>query len=173
MPRLRIGNRLSHLPIVAVAVLLAVGASLILGVVVIRNRGLQAESSAFVNHVVADFANGWDTERLRKQSTPTLRARLNPQILRAMAAEAAVLGPFGADLGVTIKTRIPFFAGFGGIASTSYVARARYLNGLATFHIEVLQYDGRWMIEHFRADAALLGPPGPDFVRTLSFGAQP
>lgn len=168
MPGTKIGGQLSRLMLVAVA--LAVVAGVVwLGIGLHKRSVLQTESKSFADSAALAIASTWNKNQLLERATPKLRSSLKPADLRGFSMEAGILGPFGAYLGAKDQMRVSYGAAFGGPVSASYVATARYLNGLAKLHIGLVKRDGRWMIDAFKVDDIVLGPPGPSLIHNLFF----
>jgi len=52
------------------------------------------------------------------------------------------------------QATMSYFSGSGSTVSATYLAKARFQNGNATFRLLLLNRDGRWMIHNFRVDPA-------------------
>lgn len=158
----------------AVGALLFLAAAVICaGVVFGRTVLLRQQSRAFVDGTVTTLASTWDVDHLLQDATPNARSDLKPKDLTALAGGGELLGPFGAYLGATETVPVSFRAALGGPASASYVAKARYVDGLATFRIGVVKQNGRWMINAFQANIDFLGDPDNDIKEYLLPSSPP
>jgi hypothetical protein len=138
----------------AFALTIVVAAGIGIGVLIYQGRGLDAESRAFVDAAVPAIAAGWSKDQLLERATPELRANAKPSELRALFDALARLGPLIEYQGATGEARMSYMIGSGSTVSASYIAKARFQNGTATFRIVALRRDGHWMIHNFHADAA-------------------
>ena len=154
----------------ALVLLMAVAGIVSGGVGFCMRLALQAQSKAFVDGTMPTIVETWNIHQLLQHATPNVRDGLKPAVLTVLALQAEAIGPFSAYLGSTRDTSLPLFVGYGTAVSVSYTVRARYLEGVATFHITVIKRDSRWMIDEFHVDAQLLGPPGPAILDLLSAG---
>lgn len=150
-------RRVSTFSLVLILLLVAVGATA--AVFLLRRERLVAESHAFVDRAVPTMVKEWSAEQLLDRSSPQLRGQLKDNNLAALSAEFARLGPFWHYLGSTGHLKAPLLPSFSAPAA-SYVARASFAGGLATFQLDVVEHDGRWMFDHFHADFLLIPPMG-------------
>jgi hypothetical protein len=127
---------------------------------VYRAHMLNAQGKAFVANAVPAIAASWSKKQLIDRATPELRNNLSPEDLAALADQSPQLGPFEEYQGATGKADWLALAGLGGSVTSSYVAKARFRNGLATFQIALVRRDGHWMIAQFHVDLLMFGPPG-------------
>jgi hypothetical protein len=138
----------------ALTLIVIVAAGIGLGVLFYKGHALDTESRAFVDSAVPAIAATWSTQQLLDRGTPELRqgvklAELNVFFGRLLAQ----LGPLVEYEGATGQANV-HFAGSGSTVSGSYVAKARFENGTATFRITLMKRDGRWMIHYFHVDSA-------------------
>ena len=150
---------LSILGALTLAVIVAAGIGL--GVVFYKGRALDAESKAFVDRAVPAIAATWSKQELLDRATPELRQNVRPEQLNALFAGLSRLGPLVEYEGAKGDARMSYLVGSGSIVSASYVAKARFQNGTATFRIVLMKRDGRWMIHNFNGDSA----PGDQLER--------
>ena len=120
----------------AVTLAIIVAAGIGVGVLVYKGKTLDVESKAFVDSAVPAIAAGWNKEQLLDRATPELRDRA--------AGDA----------------NMSYMAGSGSTVSASYVAKAKFKDGVATIQITLVKRDGRWMISGFHVDTSLSGAPG-------------
>jgi len=137
------------------------------GVAAGRTYLLRTQSKTFVDSTVTAVASTWNLDQILQHATPKARAALKPEDLRVLANGAARLGAFGAYLGATVTVPVSYWAGLGGSPSAIYVARARYVDGLATFQVGVVKQDGHWAVDAFGAQINLLGDPDSDLLGKL------
>jgi hypothetical protein len=158
-------TKLRSLPILgALALLIVVAAGGGAALLIERAHVLNTQGKAFVDNAVPAIAASWSKEQLIERATPTLRANLPAEDLTALANLSSQLGPFAEYQGATSKVNWLSLAGLGGSVSSSYVAKARFTNGLATFQIALVRHDGHWMINQFHVDLLLFGPPARDLL---------
>jgi hypothetical protein len=131
-----------------------VAAAIGVGVAIYKGRALDAESKAFVDGAVPAIAATWSKQQLLDRATPELRASAKPEALNALFDGLSRLGPLVEYEGAKGGTTMSYMAGSGSTVSASYVAKARFQNGIATFRIVLMKRDGRWMIHNFHADSA-------------------
>jgi hypothetical protein len=123
------------------------------GVLVYKGRALDAESKAFVDNVVPAIVSDWDKEQLLNRGTPELRKSVKADELSALFDQLSRLGPLVKYEGATGEATVSYFVGSGGTVSASYVAKALFQNGDATFRVVLRKRDGHWMIHNFHVDA--------------------
>jgi hypothetical protein len=146
------------LGVLTAAAIVAVG----IGVAVLISKGneLDAERKAFVDSAVPAIAAGWSKEQLLDRATPELRAGVKPEELRALFNAVSQLGPLVEYEGATGEANMSYVAGSESSVSASYVARAKFKDGITTIRIALLKRDGHWMINGFHVDTSLTGGSG-------------
>ncbi len=123
-----------------------------LGVLIYQGRALDAESKSFVDSAVPAIAAKWSEQQLVERATPELIKNAKPAELDAFFGGLSRLGPLVEYQGATGDATMSYFTNTGSIVSASYVAKARFQNGEATFRLILLKRDGRWMIHNFHVD---------------------
>jgi len=156
--------RRSLLILGALVLLIVVAAGTSAGVLVHRTRVLQAQSKAFVDIAVPAIAASWNKEQLLDRATPALLGQISSADLAALPVLSSQLGALAEYQGATGKVNWLSLTGFGGPISASYVAKASFTNGVATFQFTLVKLAGRWMIDHFHIDSVVLGSPGPGLL---------
>jgi hypothetical protein len=136
----------------ALTLIIIVAAGIGLGVLFYNGHALDAESKAFVDRAVPAITATWSEQQLLDQATPELRASVRPEELQAIFGRLSQLGHLVEYEGATGEATMTYATGVGGVVSASYVARARFQNGDATFRIVLMKRDGRWMIHNFHVD---------------------
>ena len=134
-----------------------VAAGIGLGVFFYKGHALDAESKAFVDRAVPAITATWSEQQLLDRATPELRASVKPEELKALFDRLSQLGPLIEYEGATGEATMSYIAGIagsGGTVSASYVAKARFQNGTATFRIVLMQRDGHWLIHNFHVDSS-------------------
>lgn len=137
----------------ALTLIIIVAAGIGLGVFFYKGNALDAESKAFVDRAVTAITATWNEQQLLDRATPELRASVKPEELKALFDRLSRLGPLVEYEGATGEATMSYIAGSGGTVSASYVAKARFRNGTATFRIVLMKRDGRWMIHNFHVDS--------------------
>jgi hypothetical protein len=130
-----------------------------IGVSTVAQQGnaLDAESRAYVDQVVPAIARHWDQNELLGHATPELLNVINPDQAAQLFAIFARLGKITKYRGATGEATMSLMLDSGTAVFASYVARADFDNGSATFRIGLRKLDGRWLINSFYVD---LAPPG-------------
>lgn len=134
--------------------IIIVVASIGLGVFFYKGQALDAESKAFVDRAVPAITATWSEQQLLDRATPELRTSVKPEELKALFDRLSQLGPLVEYEGATGEATMSYIAGSGGTVSASYVAKARFQNGTATFRIVLMKRDGRWLIHNLHVDSA-------------------
>jgi hypothetical protein len=124
------------------------------GIIAYKGHMLDAESKAYVDSAVPAIAAQWSKDELLDRATPELRATVKPGELTALFDALSQFGPMVEYEGATGQATMAYLAGSGGAISASYVARAKFRSGSATFRILLLKRDGHWMIQNFHVDRA-------------------
>ena len=164
------GSCLSWL-VPTVLAIVGIGTVVALAIAVHRRSVFMEESSSFVDHAVPAIFATWDADQLLKRVTPAYKSRITERDLKGLADVGFQLGPFEEFLGATNLTSLSYLAGFGAAPPMTYVAKTRYLEGLATIHVSVVERHGRWMIDKYGVDVFRLGLPGPEIERKLLLGS--
>jgi hypothetical protein len=138
----------------ALTLIVIVAAGIGLGVFFYKGHALDAESKAFIDRAVPAITATWSEQQLLDRATPELRASVKPEELKALFDSLSHLGPLIEYEGATGEAAMSYIAGSGGTVSASYVAKARFKNGTATFRIVLIMRDGRWLIQNFHVDSA-------------------
>lgn len=138
----------------ALTLTVIVAAGIGLGALFYQGRALDAESRAYVDSAVSAIAATWSKHELLDRATPELRDSIKPEELDALFDRFSRLGPLIEYEGATGDSTMSYMSGSGGVVSASYVAKARFQNGDATFRIVLMKRDGRWMIHNFHVDLA-------------------
>ncbi|GEP61659.1 hypothetical protein [Reyranella soli] len=141
---------------VVVVAVIAVG----IGVVAYKGNALDTESRAFVDNAVSAIAGTWTKQQLLERATPELREKTKPQELTALFDTLSRLGPLVEYEGATGQATMSYMTGSGGGISASYVAKARFRNGGASFRIGLVKRDDQWMINSFYVDLVPPEQPG-------------
>lgn len=123
-----------------------------IGVVVYKGNTLDKESRAFVDGAVPAIAGTWSQQELLDRATPELRETARLAQLGMVFETLSQLGPLVGYDGATGDASMSYMSGSGGTVAASYVAKARFRNGNATFHIGLVKRDGHWMIQTFHVD---------------------
>jgi len=144
----------------AVTLAIIVAAGIGVGVLVYKGKTLDVESKAFVDSAVPAIAAGWNKEQLLDRATPELRDSVKPEQLRSLFDAVSQLGPLVEYEGAAGDANMSYMAGSGSTVSASYVAKAKFKDGVATIQITLVKRDGRWMISGFHVDTSLSGAPG-------------
>ena len=132
-----------------------VAAGIGLAVLLYRGHALDAESKAFVDRAVPAVASTWSKQQLLDRATPELRESIKAEELTALFDALSRLGPLVQYEGATGEATMSYIIGSSSTVSASYVAKARFQNGSATFRILLLKRDGHWMIHNFHVDSAV------------------
>jgi hypothetical protein len=138
----------------ALTLIIIVAAGIGLGVFFYKGHALDAESKAFVDSAVPAITATWSKQQLLDRATPELRASVKPEELKALFDRLSQLGPLIEYEGATGEATMSYIAGSGSTLSASYVAKARFQNGTATFRIVLMKRDDRWLIQNFHVDSA-------------------
>jgi hypothetical protein len=138
----------------ALTLIIIVAAGIGLSVFFYEGHALDAESKAFVDRAVPAITATWSEQQLLDRATPELRANVKPEELKALFDRLSQLGPLVEYEGATGEATMSYIAGSVGTVSASYVAKARFQNGTATFRIVLMKRDGRWLIHNFHVDSA-------------------
>jgi hypothetical protein len=125
-----------------------------IGILVYKGSALDTESKAYVDQAVQAIASTWSKQQLLDRASPELRDKAKPPELDAMFDTLSRLGPLVAYEGATGQAQMSYTTGWGSNVWASYVAKARFQNGAATFHIGLVKRDGQWMIHNFHVDPA-------------------
>ena len=140
----------------ALALMLVATAVIGLGIFFYTGRSLDAESHAFVDTALPAITTGWSKQQLLDRATPELREKLKPGQLEAFFDDArSRLGALVEYQGATGGSVKSYIIGSGTTVSATYVAKARFQNGTATFRLVLMKRDGRWLIHNFRAEPTL------------------
>jgi len=126
-----------------------------LAVFLYKGHALDAESKAFVDTALPAIAATWSKQQLLDRATPELRESLKPDQLNALFDALSRLGPLVEYEGATGEATMSYMIGSGSTVSASYVAKARFQNGSATFRILLMRRDGHWMIHNFHVDSVV------------------
>jgi fermentation-respiration switch protein FrsA (DUF1100 family) len=172
----RLARRALRFPRVVGAVALLVVmivAGTYIEVLVQRARVLDAQSKAFVDNAMLAFAANWNGQELLDRSTPALRAHIESKDLPVLADVSSHLGPFGQYLGATGAVSWLSLAGFEDSLSASYVAKASFMNGTATFRFTVVKPGDRWVINEYHIDAVLLDALGAGLLGSSPLERNP
>jgi hypothetical protein len=129
------------------------------GLLAYKGSELGAESRTFVDGAVPAIVPHWNKEEVLDRATPEVRANANPEQLRAMFEALSRLGRLVQYEGAKGQAMSAFVAGGENTVSGTYVARAKFEGGSATFRIGLLKRDGHWMIHNFHVDPAGNGSP--------------
>jgi hypothetical protein len=146
------------LSVLALSVMVAIGIGV--GVAFYRGHALDVESKAFVDRVVPAITAAWSKQQLLDLATPELRASATPNELTALFDRLSQLGALVKYEGATGESAMSYMAGFGSkgrssaTVSASYVVKAQFQNGSATFKIMLMKRGGRWLINGFHVDVA-------------------
>lgn len=138
----------------ALTLVIIVAAGIGLGVFFYKGHALDAQSKAFVDSAVPAITATWSEQQFLDRATPELRASVKPEELKALFERLSQFGPLIEYDGATGEAAMSYIAGSGGIVSASYVAKARFQNGTATFRIMLMKRDDRWLIQNFHVDSA-------------------
>lgn len=138
----------------ALALIVIVAAGIGVGVFFYKGHALDAESKAFVDSAVPAITATWSEQQLLDRATPELRKSVKPEELNALFGRLSQLGPLVEYEGATGEATMSYIAGSGSTVSASYVAKAHFRNGNATFRIVLMKRNGRWMIHNFHVDSA-------------------
>jgi hypothetical protein len=138
----------------ALTLIVIVAGGVGLGVIIYKGRALDAESKAFVDSAVPAIAANWSKEQLLDRATPELREKARPDELTALFDALSRLGPLVDYEGASGESTMSFIAGSGNTESASYLAKARFQNGSATFRLALMKREGHWMIQSFYVDPA-------------------
>jgi hypothetical protein len=144
----------------ALTLVVIVAAGIGVGIVAYKGNALDAESKAFVDGAVPAIAANWSKEQLLDRATPELRDSVKPEELRSLFDAVSQLGPLVEYEGAAGDANMSYMAGSGSTVSASYVAKAKFKDGVATIQITLVKRDGRWMISGFHVDTSLSGAPG-------------
>lgn len=158
-------DRIPPLFIVSAAILVVV--LLGVGALMFWAHTLSAQGKAYLAKEVPAIGTNWNTEQFYDHATPELRDEIKPEDLQNLFATAAQLGSFQQYLGGTGGTDLLSLLPFSGAVSASYVVRARFSEGLATFTITLVRRDGRWLIGAFHLDLLSLGPVNRDLLQLV------
>jgi hypothetical protein len=123
-----------------------------LGVALIKGKALDAESKAFVDSAIPAIAATWSKQELLDRATPELRDIAKPEQLNAVFDRLSQLGPLVKYEGATGQATMSYMLGSGSTVAASYVAKAQFQNGGATFRVVLRKREGRWMIYNFHVD---------------------
>jgi hypothetical protein len=137
----------------ALTLVIIVAACIGLGVFFYKGRALDADSKAFVDHAVPAITATWNEQQLLDRATPELRTSVKPEELKALFDHLSQLGPLVEYEGATGEATMSYMVGSSSTVSASYVAKARFQNGTATFRIVLMKRDGRWQIHNFHVDS--------------------
>lgn len=122
------------------------------GVLAYNGTALDAESKTFVDGAVPAITANWSEDQLLDRSTPELRDSIKPGELKSLFTAFARIGPLVEYQGAMGEANMSYVAGVGSTVSASYVAKARFQNGDATFRIVLLKRGGHWLIQNFHVD---------------------
>jgi hypothetical protein len=138
---------------IAILLALALGG---IGVSTFAHKGnaLDAESRAYVDQAVAAIAKNWDKNELIERATPELLGVVKPEQLTQLFVTFSRLGKMVEYEGATGEATMLLVLNSGTAISASYIARASFDNGSATFRIGLRKLDGRWLINSFYLDLA-------------------
>lgn len=131
-----------------------------LGVAIFNAGNLDAESKAYVDSAVPAIVANWNEHELLDRATPELRKSITPAALDDLFNRLSHLGAMVEYDGATGQATMSYFTGAGSTVSASYVAKARFQNGTATFEIVLMKRGGHWMIHNFHVDAVGNPPVG-------------
>ncbi len=138
----------------ALTLIIIAAAGVGFGTLFYEGRALDAESKAFVDSAVPAITATWDKQQLLDRATPELRRSVRPEELDALFNTLSQLGPLVKYEGATGEAAMSYIFGGGGAVSASYIAKARFQNGSATFQIVLMRRNGQWMIHNFHVDSA-------------------
>lgn len=152
----------------------AVVAALMLGGMAVsslaqKGDALDSESRAYMDQAVPAIANRWDKNELLERATPALRSVIKPEELAQLFSTFSRLGKMAEYRGASGEATMWLALNSGIAVSASYVARANFENGSATFRIGLRKLDGHWLINSFYVE---LSPPDQslkrDWLRAIS-----
>jgi hypothetical protein len=137
----------------AILMALAVGA---IGVSAVVHKGnaLDAESRDYVDRMMPAIATSWNKNELIERATPDLLAVLKPDRLAELINNCSRLGKMIEYHGATGEAMMWYVVNSGPMVSASYVAKAKFDNGLAIFRLGLRKLDGRWLINSFYVEMA-------------------
>jgi len=137
---------------VSLVLFLAVGVGI--AMLVHRGNALDSEAQAFVDTAVPAIATHWSRAELLDRAGPDFRSKTPPAQIDALFERFSQLGMLVRYEGARGQALMNYSTGAGSRLTASYVARAKFENGEATFRISLLKLDGRWTIQGFFVDAA-------------------
>jgi hypothetical protein len=130
------------------------------GFLAYNGHELDVESRAFIDGAVPAIAAHWSKQELLDRATPELRENAKPEQLQALFETLSRLGRLVEYEGAKGQAGATYMVGSGSTVSGSYVAKATFEGGAATFRIGLLKRDGHWMIHNFHVDPAASRPAG-------------
>lgn len=128
-------------------------AAIAVGLFVYKGIALSAESRYFVDMTVPKIIKGWTEQDLLANLTPELRETVKPGQYQSLSKSLFRLGRETSYEGARGEANVSYATGIGRTVSASYVARAMFENGEATFRFVLLKRNGRWLIHKFHVDA--------------------
>jgi hypothetical protein len=134
------------LGIVALIVLAVIGIGV--GIIVAFN----GESKNYVDGAIPAIAKHWSQDDLIERATPELLAMARPDQLAALFSQCVRLGTMVEYTGSVGGSSISYLWKTGPRIAASYVARAKFENGSATFRLALLRRHGQWMINGFHVN---------------------
>ena len=142
--------------LIAGVVLVVAAIGINTGIFAYRRDGLNVSCKGFVDRTVSTMAANWNGQILLEQRDARIPRRLRRDDLAALSDGFSQLGRFWDYHGATGGVDMSYVPFFGGPLTASYVAKAGYAGGLATFHLQLVQHNGRWLIADFHVDVDLL-----------------
>jgi hypothetical protein len=134
----------------ALTSIVIVAAAVGLGALYFEARALDTGSKDFADTAVRAIAANWSKEELLTRATPELRKSVTSGQLNSAFHTFSQVGSLLEYEGSEGQWNMSYVSGADSIVFASYVAKARFRNGDATFRIFLTRRDGRWLIQGFQ-----------------------
>lgn len=144
--------------LVLLVALMAAGSGVFL--VAWRVQSLNEQGRQFVDSAIPAITTTWDDDQLFSRATPQFRSSIARRDLSIFGDASAALGAFQQAVGTTGAVGWEAVLLPGAQVSGSYVVKARYAKGLATFQVDAVKIGGAWKIAGFHFDAQTFGSAG-------------
>jgi hypothetical protein len=135
-----------------VIVLALIGAGFLL--MMFHGSQLESEAPQFLSEAIPAIATNWEPEELTKRASPAFLKVTSEEQLRKTFKQFLALGALVKYEGAIGNAGWNWTNGQSSVTA-SYVAKATFSNGEATFTVKLSKRDDRWMIDYFEADGVI------------------